>query len=46
MNVGGMFSKFANDTNICGIVDSEGSYQQLQWDLDQPDIWVEIADEV
>ena len=36
-----MVSKFADDTKIDGIVDSEGSYLQLQWDLDQLGQWAD-----
>ena len=34
-NIGGMVSKFADDTKIGGIEDSEESYLQLQGDLAQ-----------
>ena len=34
-NIGGMVGKFADDTKIDGIVDSEESYLGLQRNLDQ-----------
>ena len=40
-NIGGMFSKFADDTKIGGIVDSEESYLRLQRDLDQLGQWAD-----
>ena len=40
-NIGGMVSKFADDTKIDGIVDSEESYLQLQRDLDQLGQWAD-----
>ena len=40
-NIGGMVSKFADDTKIGGIVDSEESYRQLQPDLDQLGQWAD-----
>ena len=40
-NIGGMVSKFADDTKICGIVDSEESYLRLQRDLDQLGQWAD-----
>ena len=40
-NIGGMVSKFADDTKIGGIVDSEEGYLGLQWDLDQLGQWDE-----
>ena len=40
-NIGGMVSKFADDTKIGGIVDSEESYLQLQWDLNQLGQWAD-----
>ena len=33
--------KFTDDTKIGGIVDSEESYLQLQWDLDQLGQWAD-----
>eukprot|EP00061_Rhincodon_typus_P015643 g43430.t1 len=36
-----MISKFADDTKICSIVDSEEGYQKLQQDLDQMGKWAE-----
>ena len=36
-----MVSKFADDTKIGGIVDSEEGYLRLQWDLDQLGQWVD-----
>lgn len=30
-----MVSKFAGDTKISSIVDNQGDYQEIQWDLDQ-----------
>jgi len=38
-NVGGMVSKFSDDTKIGGIVDSEEGYLGLQQDLDQLGQW-------
>lgn len=35
VKVGGMVSTFEDDTKIGGLVNSEGSYQRLEWDLDQ-----------
>ena len=40
-NIGGMFSKFADDTKSSGIVDREESYLQLQRDLDQLGQWAD-----
>lgn len=34
-NVEGMISKFTDDTEVGGIVDSKKGYQMLQQDLDQ-----------
>ena len=39
-NIGDMVSKFADDTKIGGVVDSEESYLRLQWDLDQLGQWL------
>ena len=40
-NLGGMVSKFADDTKIGGIVDSEESYLGLQQDLDRLGQWAD-----
>ena len=40
-NLVGMVSKFADDTKIGGIVDSEEGYLGLQWDLDQLGQWAD-----
>ena len=40
-NVQDMISKFADDTKIDGIIDSEEGYQKLQQDLDQLGKWAE-----
>ena len=40
-NIGGMVSKFADDTKIGGIVDSEEGYLRLQQDLDQLGQWAD-----
>eukprot|EP00061_Rhincodon_typus_P014892 g42258.t1 len=39
VNIGGMISKFADDTKIGGVVDSEEAYLRVQWDLDQMGHW-------
>eukprot|EP00061_Rhincodon_typus_P013478 g39873.t1 len=41
VNIGGMVSKFADDTKIGGVVDSEEGYLKLEWDLDQMGQWAE-----
>jgi len=40
-NAQGMISKFADDTKVGSIVDSEERYQKLQQDLDQLGKWAE-----
>ena len=40
-NLVGMVSKFADDTKIGSIVDSEEDYLGLQWDLDQLGQWAD-----
>eukprot|EP00061_Rhincodon_typus_P002278 g17064.t1 len=40
-NVQSMISKFADDTKIVRIMDSEEGYQKLQQDLDQLGKWAE-----
>eukprot|EP00061_Rhincodon_typus_P007068 g28364.t1 len=40
--VGGIVSKFADDTKIGGVVDSEVGYLKVQQDLDQMDLWAEV----
>ena len=40
-NMGGMVSKFADDTKIGGIVDNEEGYLGLQWNLDQLGQWAD-----
>ena len=40
-NVGSMISKFADDTKIGGVVDSEEGFLRLQQDLDQMGQWAE-----
>eukprot|EP00061_Rhincodon_typus_P000557 g12046.t1 len=41
VNVGGMVSKFADDTKIRGVVDTEDSYLRVQQDLDHMGQWAE-----
>eukprot|EP00061_Rhincodon_typus_P001733 g15612.t1 len=40
-NPEGMVSKFADDTKIGGVVDSEKGYLRVQWDLAQMGQWTE-----
>ena len=40
-NLGGTVSKFADDTKIGGIMDSEESYLGLQWDPDHLGQWAD-----
>ena len=40
-NVANWISKFADDTNIVRVVDSEEGFQSLQKDLDQLEEWAE-----
>eukprot|EP00061_Rhincodon_typus_P014849 g42183.t1 len=41
VNIGGMVSKFADDTKIRGVVDSKEIYLRVQQDLDQIGQWAE-----
>eukprot|EP00061_Rhincodon_typus_P006699 g27627.t1 len=41
VNIGGMVSKFADDTKIGGVVNSEEGYLRVQRDLDQMGQWAE-----
>ena len=41
-NIEGMVSKFADDTKISGVVDSEEGYLRLKQDLDQQGQWAKV----
>ena len=40
-NVGGLISKFADDTNIGGVADSEQDCQRIQQDINRLETWAE-----
>ena len=40
-NIGGVVSKFADETKTGGILFSEEGYLRLRWDLDQLGQWAE-----
>ena len=40
-NVTGLISKFADDTNVSGFVDSDEDHQRIQQDIDRLEAWVE-----
>eukprot|EP00061_Rhincodon_typus_P003072 g19207.t1 len=41
VNRGGVVSKFADDNNIGGVMDSKKGYLRVQWDVDQMGQWAE-----
>eukprot|EP00061_Rhincodon_typus_P019014 g48444.t1 len=41
VNITGTFSKFADDTTIGGVVDSQEGYLRVEQDLDQMGQWAE-----